>query len=53
MSRVAPRADEADMDTIVTSKRRGNRRAFDVLMEAQQELLDLYQHQQQLIVVSI
>ena len=34
MSRVRPREVE-DMDTVATSKRRGDRRAFDVLMEAQ------------------
>lgn len=34
MSRVRPREIE-DMDTVATSKRRGDRRAFDVLMEAQ------------------
>lgn len=35
MSRVRPQKVEDDMDTIATSKRRGDRRAFDVLMEAQ------------------
>lgn len=35
MSRVRPREIEDEMDTVATSKRRGDRRAFDVLMEAQ------------------
>lgn len=36
MSRVAPKRDTAEMDTVVMSSRQwGDRRAFDILMEAQ------------------
>jgi len=36
MSRIAPgRNDAAEIDTVVSAKRYGNRRAFDILMEAQ------------------
>ena len=36
MSRIAPgRNDAAEIDTVVSAKRYGDRRAFDILMEAQ------------------
>lgn len=36
MSRIKPtRSDSVDIDTVVSSKRYGDRRAFDILMEAQ------------------
>lgn len=36
MSRIAPgRNDAAEIDTVVSAKRYGDRRVFDILMEAQ------------------
>lgn len=36
MSRIAPkRNDTVEIDTVVSAKRYGDRRAFDILMEAQ------------------
>ena len=35
MSRIAPKKEETEIDSVASAKQYGSRRAFDILMEAQ------------------